>query len=253
MSRPHRVHPEALPNAPPVGPSERQRGPSESGPVRAGDYQSSAFDDDLNNPLAVVLTNLDLLSELMPRMRDGLSQGNLDANAALAAHVADAQSCVDDARAAGERLRAVARRAKRPSVPPSPLGDPEPTPDRSGLRPARILIVDDDERLARALGRVFRDYDVVVHVSPLDALQKLAGGERFDVIVSDVMMPAMRGFDLHAEIRRFAPAQADRMVFLTGGCASEADAEALSATGQPVLSKPFDPKELRAFVKKFLG
>jgi CheY-like chemotaxis protein len=87
----------------------------------------------------------------------------------------------------------------------------------------------------------------------LDALQKLAGGERFDVIVSDVMMPAMRGFDLHAEIRRFAPAQADRIVFLTGGCASEADAEALSATGQPVLSKPFDPKELRAFVKKFLG
>jgi DNA-binding response OmpR family regulator len=42
------------------------------------------------------------------------------------------------------------------------------------------------------------------------------------------------------------------MVFLTGGCAKDDDARALTATGQPVLSKPFDVRQLRAFVEKFL-
>jgi CheY-like chemotaxis protein len=237
-------------------PSRRRRPVKESppsGPIIGTDIQALAIDDDLNNPLAVVLTNLDLLGDLLPRMQDHSTQhGSLGAKTALAARVAEAQSCLDDAREAGERLRAVAIRVKRASAPPPAPSDTEP-PEKSVLRPARILIVDDDEMMARALERVFRGYDVVVHVNPLDALQRLISGERFDIIVSDVMMPAMRGFDLHAEVRRFAPAQADRMLFLTGGCPNDHDAEALSATGQPVLAKPFDPTELRTLVKKFLG
>jgi CheY-like chemotaxis protein len=256
MKKPHQLRAEARESGVRSEPSQRRRAGSEpppSGRVAATDYQPSAFDDDLNNPLAVVLTNLDLLAELMARLRGDASQdGSLDAKTALAAHIAEAQSCVDDAREAGKHLRAVARRVKHASALPPPMGDPVPAPDKNVLRTARILIVDDDESLVRALERVFRGYDVVVHGSPIDALQKLTSGERFDVILSDFVMPGMSGLELHAEIRRFAPAQAERMVFLTGGCAKDDDAKALTATGQPVLSKPFDVRQLRAFVEKFM-
>jgi CheY-like chemotaxis protein len=85
------------------------------------------------------------------------------------------------------------------------------------------------------------------------ALGRVVTGERFDVIVSDVTMPGMSGPDLHSEIRHFAPEQAGRMVFLTGGGMDPSAEGSLTATGQPVFAKPFDTRELRAFVEKFLG
>ena len=119
-------------------------------------------------------------------------------------------------------------------------------------RPARLLIVDDDERLAEALARLLRAYDVVVHLNAMDALARLHRGERFDVIVSDVIMPGMSGCDLYTEIQQLAPDQAKRVVFLTGGSIDRGTEEFVAAIGQPVLAKPFAAKELRAFIEKFL-
>jgi CheY-like chemotaxis protein len=55
----------------------------------------------------------------------------------------------------------------------------------------------------------------------LSALQRITAGERFDIIVCDLMMPQMTGMDLHAALTRAAPDQAARMVFLTGGAFTE--------------------------------
>ena len=65
-------------------------------------------------------------------------------------------------------------------------------------------------------------------------------------------MPGMSGCELYDEIRRIAPEQAARMVFVTGG-SDECSERALAASGRPVLTKPFASKELRSFVEKFLG
>ncbi len=42
-------------------------------------------------------------------------------------------------------------------------------------------------------------------------------GERFDIIFSDLMMPQMIGMELHDAMRLVDKAQAERMVFITGG------------------------------------
>jgi CheY-like chemotaxis protein len=119
-------------------------------------------------------------------------------------------------------------------------------------RPARILIVDDDESVGRALYRSLSEYEVVVQSSPVDAVALLDRGERFDVILSDLAMPSMSGCDLLVAIRGLAPEQAGRVVFLTGGARDQETEELLAATGQPVLNKPLAPKALREFIEQFL-
>lgn len=50
-----------------------------------------------------------------------------------------------------------------------------------------------------------------------EALRLIEGGERYDVILCDLMMPVMTGMELHDALSRFAPDQANAMVFMTGG------------------------------------
>jgi CheY-like chemotaxis protein len=253
MSKPHRLNPDSHQGSAAVARRGRVPSVSPQSSIRPIDPQALAIAEDLNNPLAVVLTNLDLLGGLLARIRDDLVRHRTDEiRSAMRAHLDEAQSCLNDARQAAKRLQA---RVKRSSVPPPPTIQAHKTAvvKKGAVRPARILIVDDDADLARALGRLFRDYDVVVHCSPVAALGRVVTGERFDIIVSDVTMPGMSGPDLHSEIQHFAPEQASRMVFLTGGGMDPSAEGSLTATGQPVFAKPFDTRELRAFVEKFLG
>jgi len=251
MTKQHRLRTDSQERSTAVSRRSRVASESPRSAIRSIDRQALAIAEDLNNPLAVVLTNLDLLAGLLPRMRDANHHRTDETRAALRAYLDEAQSCLNDARQAAKRLHA---RVRRSSTPPPPIrhADP-PAVDKGALHPARILIVDDDVDLARALGRLFRDYDVVVQCSPADALGRIANGERFDIIMSDVVMPEMSGPDLHDEILHFAPEQAERMVFLTGGGIAAGVEENLAAIGQPIFAKPFDCRELRAFVEKFLG
>jgi CheY-like chemotaxis protein len=72
---------------------------------------------------------------------------------------------------------------------------------------------------------------------------------RVDVLFCDLMMPEMTGMDLHAEIVRVAPDQAERMVFLTGGAVTTRARDFVAAVPNPVIDKPFDVKRLREIVR----
>ncbi|HEV3192078.1 MAG TPA: response regulator, partial [Polyangiaceae bacterium] len=171
---------------------------------------------DLRNPLAIVIANLQLLADLVAGVQaQAAVAGSLPpaAGAWLTTRMEDADSCLCDARAAAERIRD----AIAPRKPLRQSASDRVPPIKEVLRPARILIVDDEESLARAMQRVFRDYDTVVHTSAQHALDRIVIGERFDVILCDVEMPGMSGCDLHEEIRSVVPEQGDRMVFVTGG------------------------------------
>jgi CheY-like chemotaxis protein len=235
-----------------------EQDPSADGQTGPGRYDSSSFDaasvlaDDLKNPLAVVIANLQLLADLVTSVQAGASiEGGLrpDAGEWLTTRMGEADNCLSDAHAAIERIREIV--APKKSLRQS-ASNRAPSLRKEVFRSARILIVDDEESLARVMHRIFRDYDAVVHTSAQHALDRITMGERFDVILSDVGMPGMSGCDLYDEIRRVAPGQAARMVFVTGG-SDERGERALAATGQPVLMKPFGPKELRTFIEKFLG
>jgi CheY-like chemotaxis protein len=210
---------------------------------------ASILADELKTPLAVVIANLQLLTELVASVQVEAAGGlRPDAEAWLTTRMAEADNCLCDARVAAERIRETVA----PKKPLRQRASDRPPALKDALRPARILIVDDEVGLGRALQRLFRDYDAVVNTSAQGALDRIVIGERFDLILSDVGMPGMSGCDLYDEIRRLDPEQASRMVFVTGGSDAQSE-KGLAASGQPVLMKPFDPKELRSFVEKFLG
>ena len=112
---------------------------------------------------------------------------------------------------------------------------------------SRVLVVDDDLNVARALQRILsEDFDVVALTSPLEAFHLILAGRRFAAIVCDIRMPELTGMELHDEIVRIAPRQAARMIFTTGGgLPSKLQAFAES---KGVVPKPFDLDELRRLV-----
>jgi PAS domain S-box-containing protein len=120
-------------------------------------------------------------------------------------------------------------------------------------RRGRILVVDDEEVVARTALRVLsKEHDVVVIAEAKEALARCAGGEQFDLILCDLMMPDMTGMDLHRELSSVAPEQANRMIFLTGGAFTEKARLFLSETAKEYIEKPFAPANLRAIVRRHL-
>jgi PAS domain S-box-containing protein len=120
-------------------------------------------------------------------------------------------------------------------------------------RRGRILVVDDEKLVVRSLKRILsKEHDVVATVSAKEALAMCVAGEKFDLILCDLMMPDMTGMDLHGELSRVAPEQAHRMLFLTGGAFTAKARQFLSETPKEHLEKPFEPANLRAIVQRYM-
>jgi CheY-like chemotaxis protein len=107
--------------------------------------------------------------------------------------------------------------------------------------------LDDEVMVLRALARVLRDeYDVIAVSSPEEALQRLAMREPFDVVLSDLMMPAMSGIDFARRAALECPAVAGRILLMTGGALPPATLDALEKWRLPMISKPMDKDRLLA-------
>ncbi|MGD0679954.1 MAG: ATP-binding protein [Polyangiaceae bacterium] len=119
-------------------------------------------------------------------------------------------------------------------------------------RRGRVLIVDDDPLVRAALGRVLRDHDVSLARGGREALDLLASGLHFDVILCDLMMPEMTGVDLHTEVGRRFPGVSDQMVFMSGGAFTAAARDFLDRVPNHRLEKPCDAQALRAVVNGLL-
>jgi signal transduction histidine kinase len=129
-------------------------------------------------------------------------------------------------------------------------GDDTSKPATSKCR-GKVLVVDDEVILAKAIERTLSpDHEVTTLSSAEVALGRVVAGERFDVIVCDVMMPQMTGIELFAELSRVAPDQAERMIFLTGGAFTHLAQQFLETTKNLRLEKPFDTGHLRKVVNE---
>ena len=82
--------------------------------------------------------------------------------------------------------------------------------------PRRILVVDDDEMVCSFVARVLRGEGYVVETAPSgrDALDAIASGATFDLVISDVRMPAMSGPQFVEQLRRSEPDI--KVLYLTG-------------------------------------
>jgi PAS domain S-box-containing protein len=117
-------------------------------------------------------------------------------------------------------------------------------------RRGRIAVVDDEALVVATLQRgLGHDHDVVAF-SPRDLVAAIEAGQRFDLILCDVMMPDMTGMDVHAALTRSAPDHAAAMVFLTGGGFTPRAREFLATTTNTTIDKPFDLPSLRDLVNR---
>jgi CheY-like chemotaxis protein len=122
----------------------------------------------------------------------------------------------------------------------------------SGAR-GSVLIIDDDVAVARAVTRLIsRDHEVVAISDARKALARIAGGDHFDVVLCDLMMPEMTGMEFHAELLEVAPAMAERVVFISGGAFTPAARAFLERVPNMRVEKPFGAQSLRALVRQFV-
>jgi len=115
----------------------------------------------------------------------------------------------------------------------------------------RVLIIDDEAVFAGSLERLLSsEHEVTAVTSGRAALERLCAGERFDAIVCDLVMPGTSGAELHAELTRRAPDQAERMIFLTGGVFSRRAQQFLESVANHWFEKPCNLQELRAAIRR---
>ncbi|HZO98020.1 MAG TPA: response regulator [Gaiellaceae bacterium] len=116
-------------------------------------------------------------------------------------------------------------------------------------RPGRVLIVDDDTavRLVCAVNLEAEGLRVLEAADGLDGLER-ACCERPDLVLTDVTMPGLDGFQLAEKLRRDERTRRIPLIFLSGevGHANAQRARALGAVAY--LTKPFDPRALAALV-----
>jgi signal transduction histidine kinase len=141
-------------------------------------------------------------------------------------------------------------------LPPSWTTAPREKPNAEPALPkrGRLLVVDDEPMVGRAIRRMLgKEHDVVLAGRGSDAIDAIKGGEHFDVILCDLMMPDVTGMDLFEVLSRDMPAEADRIIFLTGGAFTPAARAFLEKLPGRWLEKPFDPNKLRAALRERIG
>ena len=119
-------------------------------------------------------------------------------------------------------------------------------------RRAVILVVDDERSVGLMLRRRLGEHDITAVGSARAALAALATGARFDVILSDLMMPEMSGMELYDELRRVYPDVAERVVFMTGGAFTHAAQAFLERVPNQCLEKPFSVATVRAAIRRLV-
>lgn|GEM_PF-860445 len=128
-----------------------------------------------------------------------------------------------------------------------------PVPPRPGRR-TRVLIVDNEPLIVRALSRLLRaDYDVETAGGGYEALDLIRHVKPFDLVLCDLAMPEMSGIELFQEAVRLDPEIGPRFVFVTGGAVPELTQTVLQNLPNRVLEKPIQPAILRQVVEQLLG
>ncbi len=122
--------------------------------------------------------------------------------------------------------------------------------DNDASKP-RALIVDDAPDVAEMIAMLLQHtgYTVATAFSANDALAT-AESEHFDIIISDIGMPGMNGYDLAEALRRLPDYAAVPLVAVTGFSMYDDRERALSSGFNAFLSKPINPLTLLELIDR---
>lgn len=108
----------------------------------------------------------------------------------------------------------------------------------------RVLIIDDDPLVVRALRRILRKHDITSASGGREGLEALERDSSYDVILCDLMMPDLTGMEVYDRVKARGDGLEERLVFLTGGAFTERAREFLDTVSNRYLEKPLPPEQL---------
>ena len=187
---------------------------------------------EMNNSVAFVVTNLNLLCEEIER----LSLDEQQRKRML--------RMVDDATDGAGRVSESIRRLQVLSWGEDTRHHSDDTWDREGTR-RRVLVIDDEPYILTSVQRALQNYDVVTAESGEQAVAILERDAAFDILLCDLVMGAMSGPEVYAWLGAHRPELLQRSIFMTAGAFTPASRSFLAGIRNPVLHKPFDTKTLR--------
>ncbi len=121
-----------------------------------------------------------------------------------------------------------------------------------GASSPRLLIVDDEQHMCDVCSRTLQraGYDVLATNDPLIAIEALSNGQHFDLLLTDIKMPAMSGLDLARIAREKDPEIA--IIIMTGYASLENLHQSVRRGVADFLAKPFELEQLRLAVDQAL-
>ena len=118
----------------------------------------------------------------------------------------------------------------------------------------KILIVDDQQKNIQVLGSLLRQEDYIIGVATngQQALDSLVESNDYDLVLLDINMPVMNGFEACIEIRKHLELSEIPILFLTAYVETDSIVKGFEVGGQDYITKPFNSKELLSRVKTHL-
>jgi diguanylate cyclase (GGDEF)-like protein len=133
----------------------------------------------------------------------------------------------------------------------APTRTAEPPVERA--KPLRVLLVDDDESLRILLRTTFEVVDIEVdEAADAKSAERRIADARPDVLVLDVGMPGVDGFEFCRRLKARPETRAIGVIVLTGADSATRD-DARAAGADMLLRKPFSPLELLGVVERLAG
>jgi PAS domain S-box-containing protein len=119
---------------------------------------------------------------------------------------------------------------------------------------ARILVVDDEQLVLQLLDEVLTgDGHKVETVDNAEDALKMIEDEEYSLILLDIKMPDISGFELYNRIRHISQSKAERIVFITGDIAGEDTREFLTSSNAPFTTKPINTTRLKQEINRALA
>jgi PAS domain S-box-containing protein len=138
--------------------------------------------------------------------------------------------------------------------PPPPSSQQSSNPPSAPVSSARILVIDDDPGVGRALRLMLEEeHNVTSYTSPREALRILLQDQEFDLVFCDLMMPELTGMDIYQVLRFNRPGYEARLVFMTGGAFTGPAKRFLAQVPNPRIEKPFNLRALQRIVQRSIA
>jgi signal transduction histidine kinase len=141
-----------------------------------------------------------------------------------------------------------ARPKQTREVPVLQRAEPQPIGPRGS-----VLVVEDEPALCRVLERLLAPHRVTTVMRAREALARIRAGERFSIVLCDLMMPEMTGMEFYDELVRDESAVVNRVVFMSGGVLTSHARDFLERVPNVRLEKPLDTARLHRLVEDAVG